>query len=336
MAHLTNISFEFFYKIFTEDASLPLLYHGAKQSKTTGLGALVWQPQNGSCQQQRQEPTGEAIVPLCLMYLRPLFSLFGNVRCAVAHVRLRWRRRRGRRLFAVGENFLFSSLAWQLGRRKGVFLIPPRFWTKLVSVDRLVCTRYSCHSHGNLALLCIDRAKTVQIYLPIKKEKIFFFSVSHYLSWRNLSWSDGQMRRVDSTTTNGHSILTNVCLHLSSCKWQRSQWGNPSTTERRAPSTGLIISHALKVCHKRLQRSQCSKLASLHWVQYFSEIAIYWKYFKQAHAHANARNMQSLNVLKQRPRKRSLAQRSYSTVWQGIMDEIQVLLFRYSYFFFIF
>ena len=43
-----------------------------------------------------------------------------RARCAVAHVRLRWRRRR--RLVAVGENFLFSSLAWQLGRRKGLFL----------------------------------------------------------------------------------------------------------------------------------------------------------------------------------------------------------------------
>ena len=35
MAYLTNFSFEFFYKIFTEDASLPLLYHGAKKSKMT-------------------------------------------------------------------------------------------------------------------------------------------------------------------------------------------------------------------------------------------------------------------------------------------------------------
>ena len=35
MAHLTNFSFEFFYKIFTEDASKPLLYHGAKKSKMT-------------------------------------------------------------------------------------------------------------------------------------------------------------------------------------------------------------------------------------------------------------------------------------------------------------
>ena len=33
VAHLTNFSFEFFYKIFTEDASLLLLYDGAKKSK---------------------------------------------------------------------------------------------------------------------------------------------------------------------------------------------------------------------------------------------------------------------------------------------------------------
>ena len=33
MAHLTNFSFEFFYKIFTEDASQPLLYHVCKKVK---------------------------------------------------------------------------------------------------------------------------------------------------------------------------------------------------------------------------------------------------------------------------------------------------------------
>ena len=32
MAHLTNFSFEFFYEIFTEDASLLFLYHGAKKA----------------------------------------------------------------------------------------------------------------------------------------------------------------------------------------------------------------------------------------------------------------------------------------------------------------
>ena len=35
MEHLTNFSFEFFYEIFTEDASQRLLYHGAKKSKMT-------------------------------------------------------------------------------------------------------------------------------------------------------------------------------------------------------------------------------------------------------------------------------------------------------------
>ena len=48
MAHLTNFSFEFFYEIFTEDASQLLLYHGAKKSKMTknpnqgGGPALTW------------------------------------------------------------------------------------------------------------------------------------------------------------------------------------------------------------------------------------------------------------------------------------------------------
>ena len=33
VAHLTNFSFEFFHEIFTEDASLLFLFHGAKKSK---------------------------------------------------------------------------------------------------------------------------------------------------------------------------------------------------------------------------------------------------------------------------------------------------------------
>ena len=35
VAHLTNFSFELFYTIFTADASLLVLYHGAKKSKMT-------------------------------------------------------------------------------------------------------------------------------------------------------------------------------------------------------------------------------------------------------------------------------------------------------------
>ena len=34
--HLTNFCFEFFYEIFTEDASLLLPYHGAKNSNQGG------------------------------------------------------------------------------------------------------------------------------------------------------------------------------------------------------------------------------------------------------------------------------------------------------------
>ena len=56
------------------------------------------------------------------------FLSSASARCAVAHVRLHWRRRR--RLVAVGENFLFSSLARQLGRRKGVF-----FYDRLRTLD---------------------------------------------------------------------------------------------------------------------------------------------------------------------------------------------------------
>ena len=37
MAQLTNFSFEFFYEIFTEDASLLFLYHGAKKSNDQKL-----------------------------------------------------------------------------------------------------------------------------------------------------------------------------------------------------------------------------------------------------------------------------------------------------------
>ena len=44
VAHLTNFSFEFFYEIFTEDASLFLLYHGARKSKL-----IKNSNQGGSC-----------------------------------------------------------------------------------------------------------------------------------------------------------------------------------------------------------------------------------------------------------------------------------------------
>ena len=58
MAYLTNFSFEFFYKIFPEDASQPLLYHGAKKSKMTKNSN-----QGGSCLKAEPPPPPlEAIV----------------------------------------------------------------------------------------------------------------------------------------------------------------------------------------------------------------------------------------------------------------------------------
>ena len=41
VAHLTNFSFECFYKIFTEDASLPLLYHGLVQKSQKWLKTQI-------------------------------------------------------------------------------------------------------------------------------------------------------------------------------------------------------------------------------------------------------------------------------------------------------
>ena len=42
MGHLTNVSFEFPYAIFTEDASLLFPYHGAKESKMTKNSNQGW------------------------------------------------------------------------------------------------------------------------------------------------------------------------------------------------------------------------------------------------------------------------------------------------------
>ena len=53
MAHLTNVSFEFFHEIFKEDASLLLLYHGAKKSKMTKNSN-----QGGYCVRKKRPRTG--------------------------------------------------------------------------------------------------------------------------------------------------------------------------------------------------------------------------------------------------------------------------------------
>ena len=43
MAHLSNFSFELFYAVFTQDAPLFFLYHGAK-SKNSNQGVLPSEP----------------------------------------------------------------------------------------------------------------------------------------------------------------------------------------------------------------------------------------------------------------------------------------------------
>ena len=62
MAHLTNFSFKFFYEIFTEDASLRLLYHGAKKSKMTKNsnqgGSCRWVPHDGYIRHQNDHLSG--------------------------------------------------------------------------------------------------------------------------------------------------------------------------------------------------------------------------------------------------------------------------------------
>ena len=63
MAHLTNFSFEFSYKIFTEDASVPLLYYGAKKSKMTKKSN---QGGPASCGGERVRACASARVCLCL------------------------------------------------------------------------------------------------------------------------------------------------------------------------------------------------------------------------------------------------------------------------------
>ena len=87
MAHLTNFSFEFFYKIFTEDASLPLLYHGAKKSKMTknsnhgGGGPALSRPTFGDVASAASHDIG-ARNAIEIFRSRPTF---GDVASAASH-----------------------------------------------------------------------------------------------------------------------------------------------------------------------------------------------------------------------------------------------------------
>ena len=75
MAHLTNFSFEFFYEIFTENASLRPLYHGAKKSKMTKNSN---QGGGGSCLNEKLLSNGQS--PLRPRVLSGL-QLYMYLRC---------------------------------------------------------------------------------------------------------------------------------------------------------------------------------------------------------------------------------------------------------------
>ena len=67
VAHLTNFSFEFFNEIFTEDASLFFLYHGAKKLKMT---------KNSNQRGSSLKAEGEEFNVLILSYTRELSRPF--------------------------------------------------------------------------------------------------------------------------------------------------------------------------------------------------------------------------------------------------------------------
>ena len=69
MAHLTNFSFEFFQNLFTEDASLPLLYHGAKKVKND----QKLKSRGGSCHKSRARYTYQ--LRKCFMAANPKNSV---------------------------------------------------------------------------------------------------------------------------------------------------------------------------------------------------------------------------------------------------------------------
>ena len=59
-----------------------------------------------------------------------------------------------------------------------------------VGFCRQVINRHACRSRKNLALLCLDRAATVQTYWPTAAQKnLFDFSVSFHQCSENALWS---------------------------------------------------------------------------------------------------------------------------------------------------
>ena len=82
---LTNFSFEFFYEIFTEDASQHLLYHGTKKSKMT-KNSNQGGPALKSKKNQSTFPLCRTHSVMCLFESKPVcfFSFF--VPCAAREV----------------------------------------------------------------------------------------------------------------------------------------------------------------------------------------------------------------------------------------------------------
>ena len=138
------------------------------------------------------------------------FLSSASARCAVAHVRLRWRRRR--RLVAVGENFLFSSLAWQLGRRKG-----------LLSQS----TNQSAKLNARLPDLCfaICRFSQVRFITPSHLTHNLFFYFPIVFGINLIHFFDGKKNRT------GQDLI--ICLGFSITRraaraiWKRGNkaWG---------------------------------------------------------------------------------------------------------------
>ena len=125
------------------------------------------------------------------------------------------------------------------------FLITPRIRTKLVFVDRLtpaipanakeilICSAYTEHWSSK----------------PTSPQRIFQFPSASPGS----GCQESQMRQVDSSTANGHSIPTNVNRRLSSFK-------------RRRPQQGKSIDH------RTPRAAYCNCIR--HWV----DALVLWKY----------------------------------------------------------
>ena len=146
-----------------------------------------------------------------------IFLSSASAHCAVAHVRLRWWRRRG--LFAVGENFLFSSLAfllsrvsplslfssltWQLGQQKGVFparqnvveeVILARTARQPVTRSELLESRRPwCASLATLKYFDMTHALSNLIYAPCGSKKICDAHKTH-LSTFGIPWDIWKLR----------------------------------------------------------------------------------------------------------------------------------------------